>query len=111
MYRAQPSSALWIMVVALNVFQRCALGPVPSLQCSLWCISKLEFTLFLTKRYLTAPSRPEGALKELQNLRLPVSYRELSMMQIGRSVVNKKFTYFLPSRAAADIYFWIRELW
>ena len=52
-----------------------------------------------------APSRPEGALKELQILSLTVSYRELSMMQIARSVVNQKFTYFLPSRAAAEVYF------
>ena len=59
------------------------LRAVPSMQWSCWRVSKSELTLFLTKRYLMAPSRPEGALKQFQILSFTVSYRELRMMHIA----------------------------
>ena len=73
-----------------------------------WCLPKVPTSMLLFIQYRVyfisyqALSRgalpPEGALKEFNILSFTVSYRELSMMQIARSVANKKFTYVLPSR-------------
>ena len=64
------------------------LGAVPNMQWSCWRVSKSGFALFLTKRYLMAPSRPEGALTQLQIARLIVSHRGLRMMQIAVAFVH-----------------------